>query len=201
MPIALLAFGPAALAPVTVTMGIYSVIVFSLGVLQSELALHGNGGLVEGIRRAGRAIARSPLIVLSAAGVVWSLLRLPLGGAFDTFLVTLAGATAPCALVAIGLFMAIPHQGGETAPALRFITLKLVVHPLVTALLVLILPYMPPLWGRTAILMAAMPSGASSFVLAAGAGRRAMELSAKVITFSTALAVLSLMPILWWLKH
>lgn len=48
--------------------------------------------------------------------------------------------------------------------------------------------------------MAAMPSGATSFVLAGGAGRWAMELSAWVVTLTTALAAISLFAILWLLQ-
>lgn len=201
LPIALLAFGPASLAPVAVTMALYSAIVFSIGVLLSELSAHGDGGLTAGLRRAARAVTRSPLIVLSVMGMGWSLIGLPLSGPLDTFLSTLAGATAPCALVAIGLFMALPRRGAAPALVIRVVLLKLVAHPLATAMLLLILPPVSPLWGATAVLMAAMPSGASTFVLAGRAGAAAMELSAWAITLSTGLAALSLIPILWLLQH
>jgi predicted permease len=128
------------------------------------------------------------------------MIGLPLSGPFDTFLSTLAGATAPCALIAIGLFMALPRRHTAPGPVTRVVLLKLVGHPLATALLLLLLPPIPPLWGKIAVLMAAMPSGASGFVLAGRAGAWAMELSAWVITLSTALAALSLIPILWFLQ-
>jgi len=147
------------------------------------------------------AIVRSPLIVLSVLGIAWSLIGLPLSGPFDTFLETLAGATAPCALVAVGLFMALPRQSAAPGPIARVVLMKLVAHPAATALLLLILPPIPPLWAAIAILMAGMPSGASSFVLAGRAGAWAMDLSAWAITLTSALAALSLIPILWLLHH
>ena len=61
------------------------------------------------------------------------------------------------------------------------------------------LPPIPPLWAKVAILMAAMPSGASSFVLAGKGGRWAMELSAWAVMLTTTLASISLIGILWWL--
>ena len=201
LPVALLTFGRVALGPVAVTMALYSAIVFSLGVLLSELAIHGDHGLATAFRRAGRAVTRSPLIVLAVAGVLWSLAGLPLSGPFDSFLAMLAGATAPCALVAIGLFMAMPRPRTAMAPVARVVLMKLVAHPLATAILVLMLPPIPKPWGMIAVLMAAMPSGASSFVLAGGAGPRAMELSAWAVTLSTALAAVSLIPMLWLVQH
>jgi len=77
------------------------------------------------------------------------------------------------------------------------VTLKLVVHPLVTAFILWLLPPIPPLWAKVAILMAAMPGGASSFTLAGKAGRWAMELSAWSITLTTVLASVSLAGLLW----
>lgn len=197
LPVALLAFGPESLGPVAVTMALYAALIFGIGVLISELAADRSGGIIKGLLRAGHAIRRSPLIVLSVGGVAWSLAKLPLTGALDTFLGTLAGATAPCALVAIGLFMAQPKVDTTLAPVIRVVLLKLVAHPLATAALILILPPLPPLWAAMAILMAAMPSGASSFVLAGRAGVWAMEVSAWAVTVTTAVAALTLIPILW----
>jgi len=201
LPVALLAFGPQSLGPVAVAMALYSSIIFTAGVLLSEVSAHHDGGLAGALRRAGLAIVRSPLIVLSVLGIAWSLIGLPLSGPFDTFLETLAGATAPCALVAVGLFMALPRQSAAPGPIARVVLMKLVAHPAATALLLLILPPIPPLWAAIAILMAGMPSGASSFVLAGRAGAWAMDLSAWAITLTSALAALSLIPILWLLHH
>lgn len=200
LPVALLAFGEAALAPVAVTMALYAAVVFGVGVAISELAREQPGGAAAALRRAARAMMRSPLIMLSVLGVGWAMLGLPLSGPFDTLLATLASATAPCALVAIGLFIAQPRAEAAPAPIARVVTMKLVVHPLVTFALLLMLPPIPPLWGAMAVLMAAMPSGATSFVLAGGAGRWAMELSAWAVLLTTTLAALTLIPVLWLLQ-
>jgi malonate transporter and related proteins len=198
LPIALMAFGPASLAPVAISMALYASVVFGVAIAVSEVA-GARHDWVAGLRRAGRALSRSPLIVLSALGVVWSALRLPMWAPLDTLLATLAAATAPCALVAIGLFIALPRTAAAPGPIARAVGLKLVLHPLATAGLALLLPHPSPLWAATAVLMAAMPAGASSFVLAGGAGRWAMELSAWAVTLTTALAGFTLVPTLWLL--
>jgi predicted permease len=199
LPIALLALGPQSIAPVAVTMLIYSSIVFTIGMIMSEVTANHGQGVMAGMKLAGRSILRNPLILLSLAGVVWSELRLPLTGPADVLLQTLAQATAPCALAAIGIFMALPREKASPGPVGRVVALKLVVQPLITAGILWVLPPIPLLWGKVAILMAAMPSGASSFVLAGKAGRWAMEVSAWAVTLTSTLASLSLIGVLWWL--
>ena len=199
LPVALLFFGPSSLAPGAVTMALYASVVFGVGVMLSEVAANRDGGLRKGLRRAGKAIARSPLIVLSVLGVVWALTGLPLSGPVDVLLETLAAATAPCALIAIGLFISLPREHASPGPIARIVLFKLVGHPLATAGILLVLPPMDPMWTAMAILMAAMPSGATSFVLAGGAGRGALELSAWTVVLTTTLAALTLIPALWLL--
>ncbi len=199
LPIALLTFGEAAIAPVTVAMLLYSAVIFTVGVVLSEMTAHHGHGIATGLRLAGRSVMRNSLILLSTLGVVWCLLRLPISEPLDRLLATLAQATAPCALTAVGIFIALPRETAAPWPIGRTLLMKLGVHPLITAGFVLLLPPMPSLWGKMAILMAAMPSGASSFVLAGKAGRWAMELSAWTVTLTTTLAALSLVVVLWWL--
>ncbi|NIJ18158.1 AEC family transporter [Sphingobium vermicomposti] len=201
LPVALLTFGQGSVAPVAVAMLIYSAVIFTVSMVVSEIAANHGHGTMKGIRLAARAVSRNALILMAVMGVLWSILRLPLGGPLDVLLETLAQATAPCALTAIGIFIALPRQNAAPAPIGRSLVLKLGVHPLITAGFVMMLPPMPTLWAKTAILMAAMPCGASSFVLAGKAGRWAMELSAWAVTLTTTLASGSLIAVLWWLGN
>lgn len=197
LPIAVLVFGQQSLPPVTVAMLIYATIVFAVGVVMTEVAAGNGQGALTGLRLAVRSMLRNPLIMMSTAGVAWAVLGLPLSGPIDTLLETLAQATAPCALVATGIFISLPREHVTAGPLVRVIVLKLIGHPLITVGVILLLPPMPPLWAKIAVLMAAMPSGASSFVLAGKAGRWAMELSAWAIMLSTVVASFSLVGVLW----
>jgi malonate transporter and related proteins len=199
LPIALLAWGPEAAAPVSVAMLIYSSIVFTIGLVMSEVTASEGHGPAAGLKLAARSIVRNPLILLAVAGCLWSIFRLPLTGPADILLATLAQATAPCALTAIGIFIALPRRSATPGPIGRVVALKLIGQPMITAAILWMLPPIPPLWAKVAILMAAMPSGASSFVLAGKAGRWAMELSAWAVMLTTTLASISLIGILWWL--
>ncbi len=199
LPIALLALGPDSLAPVAVTMVIYSAIVFTLALVMSQATTTPAAGAAMGMKLAALAMLRSPLIMFAVAGVAWSLLRLPMAQPADALIATLAQATAPCALTAIGIFIALPRDTAAPGPIGRVVALKLVGHPLITAGILWLLPPIPPLWAKVAILMAAMPGGASSFTLAGKAGRWAMELSAWSITLTTVFAAGTLAAILMWM--
>ena len=199
LPVATLAWGPEAIAPVSVTMLIYSAIVFTVGLVMSEVTASHGHGVGTGLKLAARSTVRNPLIFMAVLGCVWSVLRLPLAGPADILMQTLAQATAPCALTAIGIFIALPRQSATPGPIGRVVALKLLVQPLITAGLLWMLPPIPPLWAKVAILMAAMPCGASSFVLAGKAGRWAMELSAWAVMLTTTMASITLIGMLWWL--
>ena len=142
---------------------------------------------------------RNPIIISAVLGVAWAASGLPLSGPADVMFEMLAGATAPCALIAIGLFLSRPRTSISPAVMGRIVSLKLVGQPLVTAGLLMLLPPLPPLWAKIAILMAAMPAGTSSFMLAGGAGERAREMSAWTIILTTSCAAATLVPILWLL--
>lgn len=199
LPIATLAYGPSSLAPVAVSMALYAAVVFGVAVVAADLTDNAGGDVRAAIVRGGGVLLRSPLIVLSVLGLVWSRCDWPLPGPVDTLLATLAGATAPCALVAIGLFIAMPREASTPLPVARIVALKLLLHPALTGAALLLLPAQGALTDRVAILMAAMPAGASSFVLAGRAGQWAMEVSAWAVVLTTCLTPLVVFPLLWWL--
>lgn len=74
----------------------------------------------------------------------------------------------------------------------RIVVFKLIAQPALTSLIILCLPGLPPLWSKSAILMAGLPGGTSSFLLAGGAGRWAQQTSSLAIVMTTTCAALSL---------
>jgi len=197
LPIAAILLGPGAIGPATLAGTLYAGVVFTTGVLVGELADNAGGARQQALRAAVTAVARSPLILGAVAGIVWALLGLPLAGPADTLLSTLAAATPACALISIGLFMGRANPPAERPVIARIALLKLIIHPLLTLGLVLVLPPMPPLWAKVAVLMAAMPTGTSSFVLAGRAGSWALQTSARAILVTVALAAVTLVPVVW----
>jgi hypothetical protein len=196
LPVALLTFGQGVIGPVAVTMALYSTVIFTLGVIMNELFNNEQKSLTDAVKKAFSSVVRNPLIILASLGVVFCITGLRIPGPVDQLLATIAQATAPCALTAVGIFIALPRPKTEFKPVARTVAMKLAVHPLITAAILLLLPATPSLPAKMAILMAAMPCGASSFILAGKAGDRAMSLSAWAVVLTSSLAAISLIFVL-----
>jgi predicted permease len=78
----------------------------------------------------------------------------------------LAGAAGPCALFAIGLFVSQLSIRSGAAASWQSSVLKLVLHPLLMALLAFWLLPVDPFWAKIAVVCASLPLGATAFVLA-----------------------------------
>lgn len=119
-PLALVAFGPEALAPTTVAAiltvcGVFAVAIVLIETgLRREAAASGRSGPRMPVwRSVGRSLMRNPLLVAPALGALVPSAGLTVPDSAETFLKLLGGAAAPCALVALGLFLAqTRHAGG-----------------------------------------------------------------------------------------
>lgn len=202
LPVCLAVLGPASLAPAAVVMALSSAIVFGGGMIASVLtAPRGDAAALshrESIRFAMRKVGSNPLVIAALAGGLFALLPWRLWGPVDQFMQMISATTAPCALIAVGLFMARPvPQAAGTGASVRAIIGKLILFPALTALLLIILPPMPPIWRDTAMVMAAMPTAVGCFVLARYGGDSALRMSARIIALTTVFAGLSLPLWLW----
>ena len=80
----------------------------------------------------------------------------------------------------------------------RLVVLKLFVQPAVVWVLAFHVFTLPPLWAETAVLMAAMPTGAGAFILARLYGREAASTSGTILV-STVLSFATLSVLLIFL--
>jgi predicted permease len=72
----------------------------------------------------------------------------------------------PCALFAIGLFVSQLSIRAGVAASWQSTLLKLLLHPVLMTLLVYYVLPVDPLWAKVAVVCAALPLGATAFVLA-----------------------------------
>ncbi len=113
-----------------------------------------------------KSLARNPLILASAAGIVGGLTPVSPPAPAQTVLDLLAGATVPCALFALGgSLVGVPLSEARREIALLTF-LKLVVHPALVALMVYVVVPLPPTLAMAAVIVAALPTGAMVFVIA-----------------------------------
>jgi predicted permease len=118
------------------------------------------------VRRALAGVVRSPLIwpIALAVFVVAIEVKVPLP--IERFATLLAAAAGPCALFAIGLFVSQLSIRAGAAASWQTTTLKLVLHPVLMALLAFWILPVDPFWAKIAVVCAALPLGATAFVLA-----------------------------------
>ena len=105
----------------------------------------------------------------------------------------------PCALVAIGLFLAQTETASPGPGVLRLVLGKLLLQPAATAALAFLVFDMPPLWAWTAVLMSALPIGTGPFMLARMYGRDA-RLTSRAILVSTLASVLTISLLVAWIS-
>ncbi|MCJ2132997.1 AEC family transporter [Methylobacterium sp. J-026] len=198
-PLALAAFGPEALAPTTVAVILTVCAVFAVAIVLIETGIRRGAaaGGPDGPRvpvwlAVGRSLVRNPLLVAPALGALVPSLGLTLPAPVETFLKLLGGAASPCALVALGLFLAQTRRRREAQGriAALLVGLKLAAHPLLAYGLGRYVFALPPLLLHLAVLMAALPTGTGPFMLAEFY-RREADLTATVVLVSTVLAVLT----------
>jgi predicted permease len=163
IPLVTVAYGERAALPAALATVATNIISFALAIVCLELFVNPRRGSV---RRALRGVAMSPLIwpIALAVALVAARLQVPLP--VERFATLLAAAAGPCALFAIGLFVSQLSIRAGAAASWQSSALKLVLHPLLMALLAFWLLPVDPFWAMVAVVCAALPLGATAFVLA-----------------------------------
>jgi predicted permease len=163
IPLVSVAYGERAALPAALATVATNIVSFALAIVCLELLANPRGG---GAARALVGVARSPLIwPIALAGICVALqVKVPLP--VERFATLLAAAAGPCALFAIGLFVSQLSIRAGLRASWPTTTLKLVLHPLLMALLAFQLLSIDPFWAKIAVICASLPLGATAFVLA-----------------------------------
>jgi predicted permease len=162
-----------------------------------EVDRHGRGDFGFARGKVSLTLLRNPLLVAGASDD----LRgdgLPLPLPVDRFATLLGNAASPCALVAIGLFLAQQGGGHDNRAVLRLVLMKLLLHPAITAVLAYWVFPMPRLWAQVAVVLSALPIGTGPFMLAKLYDREA-ALTSRAILISTLCSVASVSLLIVWL--
>lgn len=145
-----------------------------------------------------KAIVSNPLIIGSVVGMVWSYFRIGFHPLVAGILDPLSELALPLGLMTVGAGLQLKALRGASMPFLVSSTVKLVVFPLLTAALALLLG-MEGLMVQVTILLAALPTATSSYILARQLGGDA-PLMAGIISGQTLLAMVTiplLLGVLW----
>jgi len=199
VPLCLAAFGDAGLPPAMLTVIVTAIVSMVFGVMLIELEVAAGHGPVKTFLRAAFNVARNPLPMSIGLGIAASAVSLPVPTPVEKWIDLLGAAAAPCALFAIGLFLSDKSIKSGLAEAGLATLIKLLLQPLLAAL---ILPFFIDIGlvpGQVALLMAALPTAANAFVLAKQFDI-SVEQNTAAVLLSTAFSVLSVSALLVWLR-
>ena len=199
VPLCLAAFGEAGLPPAMLTVIVTAVVSMVLGVMMIELEVAAGHGPVRTFLRAAWNVARNPLPLSIALGLVVSALGIEIPVPALKFVDLLGAAAAPCALFAIGLFLADKSIKRGLLDAGLATLIKLMLQPLLAAMLLSLFVDLHSVPGKVALLMAALPTAANAFVLAKQFDISIEQNTASVL-LSTAASVITVSALLVWLR-
>jgi malonate transporter len=191
IPLLLIAYGEAGQLPGVISSLFNGVVVMAVVTAILEIDLHAGAGPLRILRKVTLGILRSPLLMAAVAGLLVSATGIALPKAFVTFADLLGVTAGPCALFAIGLFMVGKSIRTDLGEVLWVTLLKLVAQPLLTWWLAYEVFDLEPIAAAAAVILAALPTGALSFVLAQRY-QVYVQRSTAVILVSTVLSVVTL---------
>jgi malonate transporter len=191
-PLALVALGRQAMAPTMIATIITVCAIFAVAIVLIEIGLQTETHRTRVGMKVGRSLLRNPLLVAPVLGTLVPLAGLGIPVPVESFLKLLGGAASPCALVALGLFLAAERKTtdrdiGSTALLVGF---KLVLQPTVAWVLASGVFGLSPLLTHAAVLLAALPTGTGPFMLAELYGREA-DVTSNVVLVSTVASILT----------
>jgi len=198
--LALATLGAKAAVPVALIFCFDSILLFSLTPTLMALARGRSQPLLPTLLTVLKQIVFHPLIVAAYCGTIAAALRWHPPVAVDNTLQFLQSAAAPVALFTLGVTVAlrpferVPWEVGGV------IAIKLVLHPLLVAGLLVALGPFATEWAATAILMASLPPALNVFVIARQYETWIEPASAAVL-FGTFASVVTLTSVMWALKN
>jgi hypothetical protein len=195
LPLILIVFGEAGLVPGIIGAVITGAIFMPLAIILAEIDRGRSGSKV--VTASAVAVMRSPLLIATLAGLLVSASGIKIAAPATAFFELLGEAFIPCALFAAGLFVSQCSVKGEIKEISWLVSVKLIVHPLITWWLAFHVFELEGILPMIAVLQAALPSGVPVFVLAQHYGVFVSRSSATIV-ISTMLSMLTL-PILFFL--
>jgi hypothetical protein len=198
--LALATLGPRAAVPVALIFCFDTILLFSLTPTLMALARGRSQPLWPTVLTVLRQIVFHPLIVAAYCGTIAAALHWQPPVAVDNTLQFLQSSAAPVALFTLGVTVAlrpferVPWEVGGV------VAIKLLLHPLIVAALLVALGPFAGEWTATAILMASLPPALNVFVIARQYDSWVEPASAAVL-LGTFASVVTLTSVMWVLKN
>ncbi|ATJ89826.1 transporter [Acetobacter senegalensis] len=190
-PLVLSLVGDTGMAPTLIATIVTVCVLFVIAIVLIEAGLQTEARPRDIVAKTLFSLVKNPLLVAPALGGLVMVSGGHLPGPVHAFLKLLGGAASPCALIALGLFLAGNSPGAASArlsTAAILVSLKLIAQPLVTWIIAAPVLHLTPAMTNIAVLLAALPTGTGSFMLAEFYDREA-ALTGRVVLASTVLSI------------
>lgn len=174
-------------------------VVFAIGIVLIEAATQKAATPGKLAIKVARRVLANPLVAAPLAASVFPITGLAVPDPLDGFLTMLGAAASPCALVALGLFLA-AERSPAPAPKGRIaglIAVKLIAQPVLVWFLAARVFRIDPMGIHAAVILSALPTGTGPFMLAEFYGREA-DVTARTVLLSTILSLGTITGYLWW---
>ena len=166
-PLCMIVFGTASLTPTAIATVLVTCVLFAIAIVLIELGLQTERTAHKLGLAVVRSLARNPLIVSPIAGVLVAGTHVAVPPSAETLLKLLSGATSPCALVSLGLFLAEKRPSGKALGSSLLLTgSKLLLQPVLTWWLAARVFALPLTLAQMPVVLAALPIGTGPFMLA-----------------------------------
>ena len=167
LPLSLALFGQPALVPAMVATILTACLLFGVAIAMMEMARFSGQGKAQFLSKVASSTLSKPIIFAPASGVILNMLDVSLSVPIEIPVKMLAVTASPCALVALGLFIASQRASPRENMALKswLIGLKLLGQPMVTWALAMLFG-LPQDVRQLAVMLAALPTGTGPFILA-----------------------------------
>jgi len=190
IPLLLTAFGSVGKLPAIIATVLNGAIVMAFYIALVEYHQSDAQHRAKVFADAALGVAKSPLVISAALGILWSGIGAPVPIFLATFCEILGAAAPPAALFAMGLFLVGKSFRGDAKEIGVLTGLKLVVHPLLAWGMLMLVP-LNDAWARSLLVLAALPTGSLVFVLSSRYGVYTQR-STGVILASTLVSVATL---------
>lgn len=193
-PLVIVFLGHEALAPTLIATILTVSVLFGIGIIIIETGLQGEVKRRIIFTRVAKSLIKNPLLVSPAIAICIPLSGLTVPDSINVFLKLLGGAASPCALIALGLFLAgqsDKRTNNDNFTVTLLVVLKLLIQPALTWWFATKVFHLSPLLVHTAVLLAALPTGTEPFMLAEFYRREASTTS-KCVLVSTVLSMFTL---------
>ncbi|HEY1943222.1 MAG TPA: AEC family transporter [Roseiarcus sp.] len=201
LPLCLIVFGKDASPLATIATIVTACVIFAIAIVLIEIGLQKEQRPLALTLKVGGSLVRNPLLVAPVLGAAVAASGIALPGSVETFLKFLGDSASPCALVALGLFLAQSKRPEKPVGglALSLVAVKLLLNPAIAWLLAGAAFRLSPGVVHVAVLISALPTGTGPFMLAEFYQREAATTS-QTILLSTIISVFTISAYLAWIR-